>query len=220
MEYLPPEESVPNGDSAMPQEDVPEGPPDQEFEFLDEQLAGFLTERNAGKALQYEKKVKSLINAGFQIRVQQPTGLSDAAAFIAFGGPFARAAGKLGAHDETAAKVIDALTVPANPYLMFAYTALPLIAQLVRNHQQQIDQIPTTFRQRRAARKANGPGPKVYLTVPGTRVKIRIPFRVKMGLGFITNQAVDPDALTQGVFSNPKVQKELAKRGIRVGNGQ
>jgi heme exporter protein D len=171
------------------------------------------------QAREYATKVRSglksvmfgAINAG---------DYSDAATILAYGPGFADAAGRLADESEYARKALDIITAPDSAWLAFAMTGVPLIAQVFRNHEQAIKELPNARRkarlQRRAAKDAQATQkPRFTIRVMGRQwpIYFRTPKLGKMLSGF-TAQTKDPDALTYAVFSDPKVQRALAKQGI------
>src|SRR6201986_3087977 len=92
-------------------------------------------------AREYSGKVKSLLKAG-TIGAINIGDFADAAAFLHYGPGFADASGQLAEADKRARAAVDILTAPGNPYAMFLMTGIPLIAQLFRNHEEQIQELP------------------------------------------------------------------------------
>jgi hypothetical protein len=228
QEWSPPDaDSLPpeNGETPYIPEDIPGRGQDDDaitFDFLDDNLADFLKKPTTAKAREYQKKVNAFLNTGMRFCIQQPGLLPDAAAIIAHGGKFAKACGDLADADETAAKFLDIITSPQNPYVMFAVTAIPLVAQLIRNHEPQLAEVPGKFRnrkkstraERKAARMAK-PGLEIRIPVLRRKMTLRLPVGLRLGYG--RSQTVDPERLAAGVFANEKVRRELDKRGIQIG---
>jgi hypothetical protein len=146
----------------------------------------------------------------------------DAAAILEFGPAFADAAGQLADQNKRAAQAIDILTSPASPVALFVMTGIPLVAQLFRNHEEAIRTLPETRRQMRLRRKAmkdaqQAQEPRFTIRFLGRKwpVYFRTPRVGKLFAGF-KSQTKDPGQLTMNVFSDPRVQRALAKQGIRL----
>jgi len=182
------------------------------------------------KAREYEKRMRSLLKAG-TIGAINSGRLVDAATFLHYGPGLAAAVGDLAGADEKAAKAIDMFTSPASPALVFAATVLPFLGQMLRNHEDQMREMPSSVREFRKMRRqikaqkaeANGgPEPaKVSIRVPFTRfhmnfnVRLRWhPFRSLMA--GVRTQTKEPSALVYQVFTDEKLLAALAKQGISI----
>ena len=149
--------------------------------------------------------------------------MADAATFIHHGPSFGIAVGQLADADERARKAIDFLTSPSNPYVVFLMTAIPLISQLVRNHEEALSAIPQNIkmgrRQRKAMRSAQKDvPPRFTMHLFGRDIPVRWNPRVKP-LAFLKgfrSQTNDPGDLTNHVFEDPKLLKALADQGILI----
>lgn len=171
------------------------------------------------KAKEYSGMVKSMLKAGVVGSINIGD-FPDAAAFLHYGPAFADASGQLAEADERAAKAIDILTAPGNPYLMFLVTALPLLSQLFRNHEDVLTDLPNTVKNARkrrlsmaTAKKAEKP--RFTIRVFGREFPVR--FRgPKFGKVFkaLKAQTRDPHSLTAEVFTDPRVIRALQKQGI------
>lgn len=212
-----------DSEDLLPESDEFGVPPtqDETLRFLDADLGDFLKKPGkSAKAKAYERKVHSVLTGALKWTIKTPQGLPDAAAIIAYGDGFAAAAGDLADASERAAKVIDFITAPDNPALVFALMSVQLGSQLIRNHQDQLQAIPaavqnrktTTKAERKAARDAK---PGINIKIPFIKKTFKL--RVALHMGFLTAQSVDPHALTEGVFSNPSIVKQLEKQGIHIG---
>ncbi len=151
----------------------------------------------------------------------------DAATFLKHGPGFAKAAGNLAAEDARAAQVVDMLTAPDSPYLMFAMVAIPMVAQLVRNHQPELIDASLTFKERRAERKqakAAGLKPKTAkppITVHVFKREFKIPIRLRLRMPNLKGAfkaflapTQHPNQIAQEVFTDPGVIKALHKMGV------
>lgn len=218
-EDLPPEEDPVLDHPYYQPEPGMQGPDDADFDFLDVALAEFLKRPKTQTAREYEKKTKALLNSAMRFTITNSATVPDAAAIIVHGSAFAAAAGVLADEDKKAARLLDVICTPGNPYVMFAMAAIPLFTQLARNHEPQIAHAAQTRKERRAARKAGTPRTpraKVNVTIPIIKRTIGIPVGFKLKFYYFKGQTIEPQALAQGVFSNEKVLAELKKRGIDI----
>jgi hypothetical protein len=176
------------------------------------------------KARSYERRVQSMMKAGMIMSVNAHN-WPDAATFLKHGPGFAKAAGNLAAVDAKAAAIVDMMTAPDSPYLMFAMVALPMISQLARNHQGQIAEVAQTRKQRRAERKQEKlagiqkeTAPPITVRLGKRRINVPIRLRIRLPLkkifsGFLA-PTQDPREITAEVFSDEAVVKALHKMGL------
>jgi hypothetical protein len=177
--------------------------------------------RATATAREYTAKTNSLLKA-MLIGAINAGDFPDAAAIIEFGPAFSHATGQLADADDKARKLIDMVTSPANPYVMFGLTVIPLVAQVFRNHETQVKDAPANFRLNRAQRKAmkqaqTAEPPRFTLKIGKRHIPIRFRVRLKVlttVIGGVRSQTRDPANLTNQVFSNDKLIKALEKQGI------
>ena len=176
------------------------------------------------KARGYEMRVLSILKVGLVGSINAQN-YPDAATLIKHGPGFAKAAGNLAAEDARAAALVNMLTAPDSPYLMFAAVAIPLVSQLFRNHQDEIVEAGSTIRSRRASRKqAKLAGTRAEtppLTIHLGKRRIKLPIRLRVKLPKLSNvlkafltPTQHPQQVAAEVFNDPAVIKELHKRGI------
>lgn len=170
-------------------------------------------------AREYSGKVKSVLKAG-TIGAINIGDFVDAAAFLHYGPAFADATGQLAEADKRARAAVDILTAPGNPYAMFLVTGIPLIAQLFRNHEEQIHELPDAVKNARKRRKVMATAkkaekPRFTLRAFGREwpIRFRMPKVGRVFSGFRT-QTQDPNGLAERVFLDPAVQRALRKQGI------
>lgn len=205
--------------------------PDLSSLFDAPDLSKFVKLPQTATAREYEQRMKALLKAG-AIGAISAQNLPDAATLLSHGPGFAAAAGQLAEADDRAKRVIDMLTTPASPWGMFVVTAIPMICQLARNHEQQIQQMPANLRTRkeRKAQKATEreAQPKVTVHLPfGKSIKLGVKAKFPIGriFGVFRTQTKDPRLIAFEVFSDPKIVAELQKQGVsfqaaeRNGNG-
>lgn len=170
------------------------------------------------QAQEYQTRVNSVLKEVLKYRLGSgtPSSLADVSALLAYGPDFAERAGALADHDERARKALDILTAPDNPWIMFAFAAIPLIGQFLRNHDEQIKAIPGAVKKTRAERKAeraNRPKPVIHL---GKRV-ITLPIRVRIRFALFRPNSVEPQALINHVMASEKVRKALKEQyGVTI----
>ena len=216
-----------NGNGQTPSDDDTETP-DINLTALFEapDLAQFIKLPKTRVARKYEQKIQAVLKAGLTASLNSDH-VPDAAAFLYHGPGIAAAGGTLADQDERTRKVIDLITTPGNPAAMFLLAGTPFIAQLIRNHETELEQARDTARQRRKdARQRRRTGepkpskstPRVSVTIPFIRktvsVGFRVRFPVKRILSGFRSQTQPPDKLAYHVFSDPKVVAELQKQGI------
>jgi hypothetical protein len=218
-----------NGD--VPEDDYVEDEPSAVFDygaiFDAPDFSSIVRGRRSAHAKQYESKVKSVLKSGTMGSLRSGN-FADAATILHYGPGFAAAAGDLAAANERAAKAIDLITSPESPYVAFVLVSLPFFAQLFRNHEDTLKQIPEARRVAKRRRReekeaANGtatPGKNVTMSLPfGRKVNFRVGFkfrplaRIKVLFRVPTH---DPAELTERVFSDPRLIEALRKQGVNI----
>jgi len=169
----------------------------------DADLADFIKRPKTAVAREYEKKTASILNAAMRGTISSPSTVADAAAIIQYGEGVSAAAGEWAQEDEKARKMIDLIATPSSPVVMFVMAAIPLVAQIIRNHESEV-----TKPVREVSRQFRIPFIKKNVSI-GMRLKFALPKRFR-------NATVPPELLMEGVFSHPEVIKALKKRGIEV----
>jgi hypothetical protein len=181
---LPALQSVPRTASRKPVEPI-----------ADELLDG---KERSPKAKAYESKVKGILNLVMKSAVQSETFVSDGAAILAHGPDFCKAAGDLADHDPRAAKIIDFINGGSdNPYAAMIVAAIPLVAQVVRNHEME----------------AAAP---VGIRIPFTKLRFNLKLRLRLKNPFLRAATMDGDELSRQVFSTPGVLDSLKDQGVNV----
>lgn len=202
-------------------EDVPGKPGDVDLSLFDSpDFADFIKTPTTANAKAYEKRVASLLKTIAFSRMTTPGGVADGATLIYHGGNFSKAMGRLADTDKTVARGIDIITSPENAYVAAVLVTLPMVAQLMRNHETQLDALPGKVRKTRAQRKAEraaNPKARAEITIPILKKKVRVYIPFKLNFGAFRSQSVEPSLLVTKVFSDDKVRRELRKQGIRIG---
>jgi hypothetical protein len=216
----------PNGDGTEFEDERGRERPDYSDLFGAPDFASFIKKPVSQRSRQYERKVQSFMKAGVVGAINMQD-FPDAAAFLKYGPAFARASGELADSNAKTREMIDMLAAPSSPVAMFLAAGIPLLAQLWRNHEPQVQQISqnvkTTRAQRRAAKKAG-----VKFARPGMRevgnvkifgkripIKVRLPkIRVSVFGKMLHARAQHPQVLVHEVFADPKVIKALRDLGV------
>jgi hypothetical protein len=206
--FTPPSPSHDNGDSPS-------------LKFIDADIGEFIKRPKTAVAREYEKKTQSALNTVMRFCAQNPKLVPDAAAIIAYGDDFAAAVGEVSEINKRTRQMIDIVLSPESPWLALAIAGIPLMTQLLRNHETNVSSIGEAVKnrpskdERKAARaEAKASRPKAKIKLFKREITISLPVRVKFG--FLMSQTVEPDALAKAVFSNEQVVKALKKRGINV----
>lgn len=188
--------------------------------------SSFIKTKPNSKAKSYEARIASLMKAGL-VGSLNAGNFPDAATFLKHGPGFAKATGNLAAEDARIAGIVDMITAPESPYVMFALVAIPLVSQLMRNHKTEINEAGSTFKQKRAQRKAEK---KAGIRQPSTvkpitfklfRREITVPIRIRFKFPSVKNAfkaflapTQHPVQITKEVLGDPRVQAELRKMGL------
>jgi hypothetical protein len=199
--------------------------PDYSSLFSAPDYATLVKPAQTAKAKEYSDKVKSFLKAGM-VGAINVGDFPDAATILERGPAFADATGQFADSNERVAKMVDIITSPSNPAMMFFMTGLPFMAQIVRNHEAVIKDMPELRRQAKRQRKAMAAArkaekPRFTVRVLGREFPVR--FRTpKFGavFGMFRAQTRNPEDLTIQVFSDPAVQRALRRQGINLVRAQ
>ena len=188
--------------------------------------ASFLKVRQTRTSQEYTARTNAILKALLTSSLNAGD-FADAAAIIHHGPQFAKATGGLADYSDTARKAIDILTSPSSPVALFAVSTIALVGQVMRNHEQQLAEVPATFRERRRERKAAkaagiaAPKAEPRFTIKLGKRSIPIYFRMRFKAvsvivsGF-KSQTQPPESLAARVFGDPDVISALEKQGIRL----
>ena len=219
----------PTSSATPPNGEVPAGERETSHVILDApNFASFVKITRTTRSREYEKKVNSVLKSVFFASLNNRR-IDDAATILDRGPAFALAAGNLADHDERVARVLDMLTAPDNPYVVAAITAIGLVGQLTRNHEDELHNIPDAVRAGRRERRARKAAEKAGATANGHRVQMRLPFgrtvsfAVRLRFRSLRNigkifrlQTQEPSAVVNRVFSDQKLLAALEKQGIVI----
>lgn len=187
--------------------------------------SSFIKTAPNSKAKSYEARVASLMKAGMVMSLNNQQ-WPDAATFLKHGPGFSKAAGNLAAEDARIAGIIEMLTAPDSPYVMFALVAIPMVSQLFRNHQADIQQAAATVKESRAEKRRNrkagiSPPKQPPITVHLFKREFRLPLRVKLRMPKLQNMfkaflapTQNPQHIAAEVFSDAAVVKALHNMGL------
>lgn len=197
-----------------------ETPPDWESIFAAKDYTELVRPAQTARAKEYSGMVKSMLKSGV-IGAINMGDFPDAAALLQRGPAFADAAGQFADKNDQAAKMIDLLCSPGSAPVAFIFAAIPLIMQLVRNHETALKEIPNTRRNAKLRRKAmadasKAEAPRFTVKLWKWQIPIRYRSRFKISKLFIMlkSDTQDPYQMTMNVFSDPKVVAALKKQGI------
>ena len=215
----------PDAGEDIPADDYPNGHedmPDWESLWNAPDYASLITTRQSRVAREYTIKCNSIVKA-LALASINAGDFPDAAALLHHGPPWTHATGQLADESDTVKRTIDLITSPSSPVVMFAITSIALVAQIMRNHETQIKQVPETRKQARLQRKAmvgarKAEPPRFTIKVLGRQWPIRFRSRIKLSKFFagFRAQTVEPQDLTVRVFSDPKLLAALEKQGIKL----
>jgi hypothetical protein len=152
------------------------------------------------RAKEYEKKTNGILNQIMRICLAKENTVADGAAIINYGEAFSSKMGDLADQDERVRRGIDLITSGTeNPYIALLFAAIPLGAQILRNHEQ------TEVRTER------------HIRIPFTKKTIRIPFKFRIKLGpRVRSMTASPDRLIAATLMNPEIMQALAEENIYV----
>lgn len=150
------------------------------------------------RARAYEEKTAVILSFLTRICAGNESTVADAAAFIELGPSFASKMGDLAHHDARVRKGIDLITQGSdNPYLALALASLPLLSQIVRNHETEAAK-PITIR------------------IPFTKRRFSPKIRIRLKTPFFRSLTSTPSKLIDKVFGNPEIKASLIANGIDV----
>lgn len=187
--------------------------------------ATFVKPEQTKRSKDYEQKVKSVLKATALAAFRNGY-VADGATILHYGPSFAKTCGDLTDVSDGAAKAIDMITTPDNPWVVFAFAAIPFAFQFVRNHEQTAEQVQQGWRAARKERKAAKARGEIPLKREGTPIQIKLPFGKQFTIrvhlprpaSFVKAfhaQTHDPRTLTHHVLSDVKLRRVLEEQGIK-----
>jgi len=137
-----------------------------------------------------------------RVTVQNPVTIPDAAAIIQYGPAISSKLGDLADQDERVRRALDLITSGSdNPYVALTLATLPLVAQVMRNHETKGDT--------RAVKR-------LEMRVPFTKRMIGFNFRFKLRNPFLRSMTHEPANLVQATFGDATIRAALAAQGIEI----
>jgi hypothetical protein len=154
-------------------------------------------------AVGYQKKIHDgILSPLFQLAVQNEHTIADSAAILLYGPKLETKLGDLAATSDPVARAVNFITDGTeNPAAAAMIAAFPLILQVIRNHEPQLEVKPrglwTPFKGKDGKRR-------------------RISFKFGIKLGRVRNVTHDPEKFTHSVFTNPSILAALEKEGMQI----
>lgn len=150
------------------------------------------------RARAYEEKVAGLLNLFMKMTAANEGTVSDAAAIIEHGPALASKMGDLAAHDQRVRHGIDIITSGTeNPYAAVALAALPLLSQIIRNHETETAK-------------------PVEIRIPFTRRSFRPKIKIHLNIPVLRALTDAPRQLIERVFGDANNKAGLINAGIDV----
>jgi hypothetical protein len=150
------------------------------------------------KARAYDEKVQGVLSLAMRMLATNENTVADAAVFIEHGTAFASKMGDLAAHDKRVAHGIDLITTGTeNPYAAVVVAALPMIAQIIRNHETETAK-PFEIR------------------IPFTKRTFKPKIKIRLNIAFMRALTVHPRQMIHSVFSREDIRAGLISSGVEV----
>jgi hypothetical protein len=188
-------------------------------------FATFIKRTKNARVREYEKRTASAFKA-IALGAMQADDFPDAAAILWYGPAIATATGHVADTSERARHLLDIVTAPNSPWVALAASLVPLVAQLARNHEPALEELPKRFAMGRKAREARKQArvkeaektpPRFTIKIGRWQKPVRFqfsPWRL-MSTG-IKAQTVDPTVVTSRVFTNEDLLHELRRIGFNI----
>lgn len=158
--------------------------------------------KRSERAQEYEKRVGGMLNSAMKGLAEKESTVPDAAAIILLGPAFASKLGDLADEDAKVRTAIDFVTSgTGNPYIALAFAALPLAAQIIRNHE-------------------TDNAVNMAVKVPFTKRRFNVPFKIKLRNPFLRGMTNEPTALANSVFTDPRITEALTSQGVNLAWGR
>lgn len=150
------------------------------------------------KAIAYDEKVQGVLSLVMKMCAANEGTVADAAAFIEHGEALASKMGDLAAHDKRVAHGIDLITSGTeNPYAAVVLAALPLVAQIIRNHETETAK-PFEIR------------------IPFTKRTFKPKIKIRLNIAFMRALTVSPRQMISSVFGREDIRAALIANGTEV----
>lgn len=188
-------------------------------------FTAFIKRTKNARVREYEKRTASALKA-VALGAMQADDFPDAAAVLWYGPAIATATGHIADTSDRARNLLDIVTAPNSPWVALAMSVMPLIAQVARNHESVLDEMPKRFAMGRRARAARAQArateaektpPRFTLKIGKRRFPVRFQFSPwRMMTNGIRAQTVDPLVVTSRVFTNKDLIHELRRMGFNI----
>lgn len=150
------------------------------------------------KAYAYEKKSEDFLGFIMRLCASNENTVADAATLIEHGEAFSSKLGDLAAHDKRVAHGIDLITSGSeNPYAAVVLAALPIVAQIIRNHETETAK-PFEIR------------------IPFTQRTFKPKIKIRLNIAFMRALTMHPRQMIQSVFGRDDVRQALISSGVEV----
>lgn len=212
-------------------DDVPEDTGNGHGEYTDFRLilnapdfATFIKKTKNAQVRRYETRTASALKAA-ALGLMQADDFADAATVLWFGPGIATATGFVADASPRARGIIDMITAPNSPWVALALSVMPMVAQLARNHEAELADVPKRFsmsRKARSMRKAQraqveAQPPRFTIKLGKRSIPVRFRFNVaRMFSAGIKAQTVDPVVVTSRVFTDDALLAELRRLGFNI----
>lgn len=188
-------------------------------------FATFIKRTKNARVREYEKRTASALKA-LALSAMQANDFPDAAAVLWYGPAIATATGHVADTSPRARAMLDVITAPNSPWVALAASLIPLVAQVARNHEPALEELPSKLSMSRKARTARkqARAQAAEETPPRFTIKIgkrRIPIRFqvnpwRMFTAGVKAQTVDPVVVTSRVFTDEALLAELRRLGFNI----
>lgn len=221
------EDILTDADDDAPEDTNGRGPEYTDFRLIlnAPDFATFIKRTKNARVREYEKRTASALKA-LALGAMQADDFPDAATVLWFGPSVATATGYVADASPRARAMLDVLTAPNSPWVALAMSVIPMMAQLARNHEAQLAEVPKRMsmtrkgRAMRAAAKAQAEERKPTFTIKiGKRINRPVYLRFNPARLFsagIKAQTVDPVVVTSRVFTDESLLAELRRLGFNI----
>lgn len=149
-------------------------------------------------AKDYEQKTSDVLRFLMSLTAQSPKTVADAAALISYGDSVSEKMGDLAEKDIRVRRAIDFINGGTdNPYLDVAIVTLPLVLQILRNHEPEVE-------------TSKGRTFKIF----GREFTFRLRFKVRNRA--LRSMTHEPKIITADIFGNAQIMEALKAQGINV----
>lgn len=155
--------------------------------------------KRTGRAQDYEEKISGLLSLAMRGLAGKPSTVPDAAAIIQHGPIIASKLGDLADQDANVRKAVDFITSGSeNPYAALVFATLPLVAQIIRNHE------------------TEDLSRHVQVRIPFTKKTFRLPIKLRLKNPMLRNITQSPQMISAATFGDPEIAAALASQNINV----